>query len=123
MNKYCIKCGHKHEFTFEPPVFCESCGNQFSQSSVVASKPAPTRPVYREQQQEEQDDTPLPNISKLDVVIENIGASRVTVESVKNAPMAGGVRPPSEKLTKQDVERQFAEQFRRERSEFKEEIS
>jgi len=132
MIKYCTQCGHKHEFTFNAPAFCESCGNAFAgvtpATRTVASTPA--RPSVARQIQEDTDDTPLPDLSKLDVTVEIHKAPRMTLEPkgdsitvVGGAGIGGEPRPRGQKFNREDVQREIEQQFRRERQELKEEVT
>lgn len=135
MLKYCVKCGHRHEFTFDAPNFCEGCGNPFG-NVTASTSPAPvvaTRPQVKvaARYEEEVDDTPLPQITKLDVTIENFVAPKVTLdidESGKStlrgsSTMLGGERPRGTDFNPENVQRKFAELHRREQNARKEEIT
>lgn len=66
LTLFCRECGHKNEYTFKKPNFCENCGNKFAHASVqtvVNQKPAPkVQEIVDEQQSEE--DIVIPQITE-----------------------------------------------------------
>lgn len=126
-TKYCTKCGNKHDFSFETPSYCESCGNPFGQ--IVAKQEVTKAPTLTESARRlvEEDDTPLPAIDKLSVTIETFTSPRVTIESVQAGATSENnlneKRPRGNKFKYQDFEPELRQHFAHDRANSKEEVS
>lgn len=129
-TKYCTSCGHKHDFSFETPVFCEGCGKNFVTGIIASQTVVSVIPktsirqtsvnsaaIAARIQQELEDDTPIPELNPADISVELDTTSRPTIteRGVVNAAHVGASRPRGIQTNAEDVQRAFAEKFRRDR--------
>jgi hypothetical protein len=117
-----VNCGHRHEYSFDKPTYCEGCGKPFNKSAVAPSQAAVATPTRKpinsalSRYAGEEDDTPLPQIDKFQVSVETYQTPKITIESARNSPMIGESRPRGTDFNPDDVRKKFADQHKREQN-------
>jgi len=82
---FCPECGAKNSYTLKRPNFCQSCGETFAAFGMSnASTPKPSLKVTAGEDEE----TPIPNLSKLEYDIDmSASATKITLEDLVNNPL------------------------------------
>ena len=82
---FCPECGGKNSYTLKRPNFCQSCGETFAAFGMSrASVSEPSLKVTAEEDEE----TPIPNLSKLEYDIDmSASATKITLEDLVNNPL------------------------------------
>ena len=100
---YCQSCGNKTEYTTQKPNFCPKCGTSLGSTSQASQRPQPP-----DTQIELSDDTPAPNITKIDCEI-SLNTSSETLGSVIGKGSMGDLKrkpyvPKHGSATKDSIE-------------------
>ena len=68
-SQYCVSCGSKNEFTYQPPKFCNNCGDSFQSLSFQSKKEK--KPIRDKSLAEDQTDIDrVPKISNFEYEID-----------------------------------------------------
>jgi hypothetical protein len=93
MNRmFCTECGNKMEYSYSKPKFCSSCGS--SCSGLPAKKSLKSKeeaPIEESLSEDETSIDELPDVSKIDVELENYANNVFTFGSLAGEE----VSPPS----------------------------
>ena len=126
MKKYCQSCGTLHEFTLTPPRFCENCGTSFggavapkkATATIVPAKQPPRKEAPLDEQLEDADKE-VPQISRIEVEIEVDSAPKITFGNAKNARSFSRDKT-TKPLTENDLNKRLDNLFARDRQDQKE---
>jgi hypothetical protein len=118
MTVYCRQCGSSMNFAGQRPSFCNSCGSNLATGKKVPQK-IPT-PIKEERIEEDLEDENLsvPDISKLDFCIDgSLKVSGTTIgemSSISDESQAIEYTPSTVKKTPKISKRKFLEEFKSE---------
>lgn len=97
LKNYCTSCGKATEFTTLVPIFCSFCGSPFNKS---VGKQDVVEPIISIEDRIDDPNVALPQIDKLDVVIEQPPAKLTFGNLAFQKPTEKIQRPPSPKISR-----------------------